>query len=423
MESTIDNEVLIFARFDCSSVTSERILRLKHTGIDLKDLPKGTRSLLQAELVPKATLAKGNAIANRVREFLLEVTTSTNSGKIISNSKISLAAKKFKGFKAEYEGWKSEVMDGYGSDRQTLLDNLALDPQLQLLPYRDELLKAANKQCPTADELSDKIGCSYGFTSSIEVQDEEVNMLLEEGMCSVREEAIQSLLSGIVKSAAKLFKALSARDNAQDSQVLSAIKIADKVESFSYLSKEMARIGKELKASLFKLRTGKTIDGHDFMSLREAMRHLAVSENVFGSYKNDKEVLPAYVMAGSSAGKTATPHAPQVSATSPTQTSLPSNGSAFDDSVVSTGAELDLFTPAVTEPETEAEVVVEVSVSENLDIGNSVLSGLKSTLSSDECIPEDEIIAAIDASEDDVVSQQQFSNPPGVTNMVVVNDF
>jgi len=422
MESTIENEVLIFARFDCSSVTSERILRLKHTGIDLKDLPKGTRSLLQAELVPKATLAKGNAIANRVREFLLEVTTSTNSGKIISNSKISLAAKKFKGFKAEYEGWKTEVMDGYGSDRQTLLDNLALDPQLQLLPYRDELLKAANRQCPTADELSDKIGCSYGFTSSIEVQDEEVNMLLEEGMCSVREEAIHSLLTGIVKSAAKLFEALSTRDNAQDSQVLSAIKIADKVESFSYLSKEMARIGLELKASLFKLRTGKTIDGHDFMSLREAMRHLAVSENVFGSYKNDKEVLPAYVMAGSSAGKTATQHASQANTTSPTQTPLLSNGSAFDDSVVSKGADLDLFSPVVDEPVAEAEVLVEVAESENLDIGNSVLSGLKSTLSSDEITPEDEKIEAIDVSEVDV-TEQKFLNPPGVTNMVVVNDF
>ncbi len=422
METTIDNAVLIFARFDCSSVTSERTLRLKSKGINLNELPKGTRSLLQAELVPKATLAKGHAIANRVREYLMQVSTPTKSGRIISNSKISDAAKQFKKYKAQYDDWKSEVMDGYGSDRHTLLQNLASDPQLLLLPYRNELLRAANLQCPTVDELSEKINCSYGFTSSIEVQDEEVNQLLEEGMGSVRDEAIQSLLIGIVKGAAKLFEALAVRDNAYDSMVFSAIKIADKIESFSYLSKEMARIGTQLKTSLFKLRTGKTISGHDFMSLREAMRHLAVTENVFGAYKNNTEVLPAYVLAGSNAANSAAQASTASTSNQSNPTTAPNGVTGFDSSVVKVGEDMELFGTDGDEPVIEAEVLADSTDSENLDIGNNVLSGLKDSLSLNNADSEDEI-AVEDDSLNGGSTQQQLHDTPDTNDIVVVTGF
>jgi len=283
---------------DSRIIPEKRLTEIASENSNLEEskLPNGVRRLITANPIPKSLIAEGVNIRQNVYDRLDVVGLKSSKGTIIAPSKMSDFVEFLREKEQQWIKWVEKVDATYDQAVADQINATANDPRVLKIENHERFIELVWEYAPAKDDVVRKLNFDWDMNRI-----ENIAGASRLGKLSVAESALDSMIEEIVRKAKDLYAKLEeGKGRATQSQTAKALRLAEKVDAFTFISPKLIPVAEKLIVLFAQLSAIGKLTGQSFAQFRQAMRHLSSLDNVRNAVRNGESIIPDYIMTMSS---------------------------------------------------------------------------------------------------------------------------
>jgi len=274
----VDHADVLVADYQCSMISTDRLLRMEDFGIEVENLPKSSRKLLKQHVLPADFTKPYINLLNRAKAEFQRWGSKTVMGHVFSHDRGPYLIEKLDEIKAD---WKKQVQKDelrFSEMAEKHIRSIEADPDVQCFEHKDSLIKAVRKAQPNWETVSATL--FFDYTVMVVGQagdfDPAIYQKIKDSVVAIKEGAVGSLIREVCATArSALETALKAETRVHSRTVESVWGIVEKLDDLAFLDKRVRVVEQQLRAVMSRLTRSQALYDHEYDTFINIMMALS----------------------------------------------------------------------------------------------------------------------------------------------------